>query len=125
MIKAKQTTTTVLELNFFFQVLSRDSVTVTVDAVVYYRVSNPTMATNNVEDFRFTLIQNLNVLDFNVKSSLSNLVTQPICWLPQHCETFWALNILQKYCPREKPSVTSWNKHLMRPLTLGVSKSKE
>ncbi len=34
------------------QVLSRDSVTVTVDAVVYYRVSNPTMATNNVEDFR-------------------------------------------------------------------------
>merc|ERR1719220_2860303 len=33
------------------EVLSRDSVTVTVDAVVYYRVSNPTMATNNVEDF--------------------------------------------------------------------------
>ena len=35
----------------FVQVLSRDSVTVTVDAVVYYRVSNPTMATNNVEDY--------------------------------------------------------------------------
>ena len=34
------------------KVLSRDSVTVTVDAVVYFRVSNPTMATNNVEDFR-------------------------------------------------------------------------
>merc|ERR1719192_372569 len=33
------------------EVLSRDSVTVTVDAVIYYRVSNPTMATNNVEDF--------------------------------------------------------------------------
>ena len=27
----------------FSQVLSRDSVTVTVDAVIYYRVSNPTM----------------------------------------------------------------------------------
>ena len=27
------------------QVLSRDSVTVTVDAVIYYRVSNPTMVT--------------------------------------------------------------------------------
>ena len=26
-----------------WQVLSRDSVTVTVDAVIYYRVSNPTM----------------------------------------------------------------------------------
>ena len=37
----------------YLQVLSRDSVTVTVDAVVYYRVSNPTMATNNVEDFRY------------------------------------------------------------------------
>ena len=28
------------------------SVTVTVDAVIYYRVFNPIMATNNVEDFR-------------------------------------------------------------------------
>ena len=37
---------------FPFQVLSRDSVTVSVDAVVYYRVSNPTMATNNIEDYR-------------------------------------------------------------------------
>lgn len=35
------------------EVLSRDSVTVSVDAVVYYRVSNPTMATNNIEDYRF------------------------------------------------------------------------
>jgi len=33
------------------EVLSRDSVTVSVDAVVYYRVSNPTMATNNIEDY--------------------------------------------------------------------------
>ena len=43
-----------LEVNLFFsmQVLSRDSVTVSVDAVVYYRVSNPTMATNNIEDYR-------------------------------------------------------------------------
>ena len=30
---------------FVPQVLTRDSVTVTVDAVVYYRVSNPTMVT--------------------------------------------------------------------------------
>ncbi|XP_046656620.1 band 7 protein AGAP004871-like isoform X2 [Daphnia pulicaria] len=33
------------------EVLSRDSVTVSVDAVVYYRVKNPIMATNNVEDY--------------------------------------------------------------------------
>ncbi|XP_039301151.1 band 7 protein AGAP004871-like isoform X1 [Nilaparvata lugens] len=35
------------------EVLTRDSVTVHVDAVVFYRVSSPTMATNNVEDFRY------------------------------------------------------------------------
>ena len=29
------------------EVLSRDSVTVSVEAVVYYRVSNPTMAVRN------------------------------------------------------------------------------
>merc|ERR1711997_263650 len=33
------------------EVLSRDSVTVTVDAVVYYRVSNPTICISNVENF--------------------------------------------------------------------------
>ncbi|XP_023326652.1 band 7 protein AGAP004871 [Eurytemora carolleeae] len=33
------------------EVLSRDSVTVSVEAVVYYRVSNPTLATNNIEDY--------------------------------------------------------------------------
>ena len=31
--------------------------TVSVDAVVYYRVSNPTMATNNIEDYRFALFK--------------------------------------------------------------------
>ena len=39
-------------LLYVLQILSRDSVTLSVDAVVYYRVSNPTMATNNVEDYR-------------------------------------------------------------------------
>ena len=29
--------------------------TVSVDAVVYYRVSNPTMATNNIEDYRYSI----------------------------------------------------------------------
>ena len=38
---------------FYFQILSRDSVTVTVDAVVYYRVHNPTIAVSNVENFRY------------------------------------------------------------------------
>ncbi|XP_022095436.1 mechanosensory protein 2-like [Acanthaster planci] len=34
------------------EVLSKDSVTVTVDAVVYFRVSNPTMAILNVENYK-------------------------------------------------------------------------
>ncbi|XP_064119701.1 band 7 protein AGAP004871-like isoform X4 [Macrobrachium nipponense] len=33
------------------EILSRDHVTVAVDAVVYYRVQNPVMAENNVEDY--------------------------------------------------------------------------
>ena len=42
-----------LILRSFFslnQVLSKDSVTVAVDAVVYYRVSNATISITNVED---------------------------------------------------------------------------
>ena len=35
------------------KILSRDSVTVTVDAVVYYMVHNPTIAVSNVENFRY------------------------------------------------------------------------
>ena len=34
------------------QILSKDSVTVAVDAVVYYRVFNPTICIANVENFR-------------------------------------------------------------------------
>ena len=33
-----------------FQVLTKDSVTVSVDAVVYYRVSNATISVANVEN---------------------------------------------------------------------------
>ena len=36
----------------FLQILSRDSVTVAVDAVVYYTVFNPIVAIANVENFR-------------------------------------------------------------------------
>ncbi len=33
------------------EILTRDSVTVAVDAVVYYKISEPMLATCNVEDF--------------------------------------------------------------------------
>lgn len=36
--------------SFFSQILTKDSVTVSVDAVVYYRVSNPTISVANVEN---------------------------------------------------------------------------
>ena len=39
-----------LETHSIFQVLTRDSVTVSVDAVVYYRVSNATISVANVEN---------------------------------------------------------------------------
>lgn len=53
--------------NLHIQVLSRDSVTVSVDAVVYYRVSNPTMATNNIEDYRWLPNQTKLILSFYFK----------------------------------------------------------
>ena len=37
-------------IQLFFQVLTKDSVTVSVDAVVYYRVSNATVSVANVEN---------------------------------------------------------------------------
>ncbi len=33
-----------------FQILTKDSVTVAVDAVVYYRINNPMLSVTNVED---------------------------------------------------------------------------
>ena len=38
------------KFSFLLQVLTRDSVTVSVDAVVYYRVSNATVSVANVEN---------------------------------------------------------------------------
>ena len=35
---------------FFFQILSKDSVTIAVDAVVYFRIQNPISSVVNVED---------------------------------------------------------------------------
>lgn len=44
-----------LSLSFFgLQVLTRDSVTVSVDAVVYYRVQNVTMSIINVENYNWS-----------------------------------------------------------------------
>ena len=37
-------------LSTLFQILTKDSVTVAVDAVVYYRINNPMMSVTNVED---------------------------------------------------------------------------
>ena len=38
------------QISCMFQVLTKDSVTVSVDAVVYYRVSNATVSVANVEN---------------------------------------------------------------------------
>ena len=54
------------------EVLSRDSVTVSVDAVVYYRVSNPTMATNNIEDYRWVKFLRLDEPAWHSFLALSN-----------------------------------------------------
>lgn len=43
--------TYILILSTCFEVLTKDSVTVSVDAVVYYRIWLPTVAIANVEDY--------------------------------------------------------------------------
>ena len=48
------------------QVLSRDSVTVAVDAVVYYRISSPTISVTNVED--------VNLLTLLAQTTLRNVL---------------------------------------------------
>ncbi|KAK7026707.1 Mechanosensory protein 2, partial [Halocaridina rubra] len=61
------------------EILSRDSVTVSVDAVVYYRVSDPIMAETNVEDYRIEFnpasfryeFEERTVVDFVLPQSLS------------------------------------------------------
>ena len=60
------------------QVLSRDSVTVSVDAVVYYRVSNPTMVMMKV-------LMIVTILVLFRPPIISRITpTQPDSWLPPH-----------------------------------------
>ena len=47
-----QTVVIVVPTSFCCQVLSKDSVTVTVDAVVYFRVFDPVMSIVNVENYK-------------------------------------------------------------------------
>ena len=47
------------------QVLTKDSVTVSVDAVVYYRVSNATISVANVEDAHSSTRSDMKFLKFN------------------------------------------------------------
>ena len=69
------------------QVLSRDSVTVSVDAVVYYRVSNPTMVMMKV-----LMIVTILVLFRPPIISRITLTLQD-CWLPLHSGMCWVPGI--------------------------------
>ena len=66
------------------QVLSRDSVTVSVDAVVYYRVSNPTMVMMEV------LMMIVTMLVLFRPPIISRITrTQPDSWQRPHSGMFW------------------------------------
>ena len=63
------------------QVLTRDSVTVTVDAVVYYRVSNPTMVTKFIR----ILWKFMNeIISFRQPTMSRTMGTPHTCWAPPH-----------------------------------------
>ena len=59
------------------QVLTKDSVTVSVDAVVYYRVSNATISVANVEDAHSSTR-----LASRLKEKIKKILVD--CWLKQH-----------------------------------------
>ena len=68
------------------QVLSRDSVTVSVDPVVYYRVSNPTMVRPATTSTSVHYLQ----LSFSRPQIISKITLIPRdCWLPQLWEMSW------------------------------------
>ena len=82
------------------QVLTKDSVTVSVDAVVYYRVSNATISVANVEDAhsstRYIWRQYFKTEDE------TNYFED--FWLKQHWGIFWARKICTKFWAIEKAS---------------------
>ena len=117
------------------EILTRDSVTVSVDAVVYYRIMN---ATVRCADW-ITLFLQSHGRSFAVWPTWRMPTIPPVCWPKQQCATCWA----QKRCPRFSPIGTQlpWsgqmgmehlpqssyfsrpcNPSLMKPLIPGASK---
>ena len=113
------------QFHYFKQILSRDSVTVAVDAVVYYRVQNPTIAVSNVENFRFCCIfiykKSFFCLSF-CQFNTMRTATRPVCWLLRRCVTCWAPRICRKFWLSVKTSPTWCNRLLTKRPTHGASK---
>ena len=83
------------------QILSRDSVTVTVDAVVYFNVVTAELALCSVDDYRCASMSTLR----QIKSELEtypSAATPRDCWPPPRCVMCWA----PRTCPRSSQSGT-------------------
>ena len=73
------------------QVLTKDSVTVSVDAVVYYRVSNATVSVANVEDAH----SSTRYVKTHMLATHAAIATG--CWLRLLSGIFLALKICMRY----------------------------
>ena len=96
------------------EILTRDSVTVSVDAVVYYQVSNPLAAVCNNDDYnRSTRLLAATTLRFVFLSPAPLVFTM-------HLEMFLAPRICQKFSLSVNQLVTQCTKYLKLPQTHGV-----
>lgn len=101
------------------EVLTKDSVTVSVDAVVYYRISDPLKAVIQVNQIFHT---NSSQNSYTSVARWRITVIQLACWLPQRCEMFWAPETYRNYWVREKLSRIQCKVRSMMPLIPGASK---
>ena len=86
------------------KVLSRDSVTVTVDAVIYYRVSNPTMVFHIIMLFSHHSHIVIIIIIFTHKVSNPTMVSHHLCYGPLKVSSEIALRKLNE----QKDIFTIW-----------------
>ena len=105
---------------FFLQILTKDFVTIYVDAIMYYKVYNPIGAISNVDDFgqssRLLAATTLRYYSRNLQ-----IVQIP----PYHTGTFSVQKTWEISSPRENPLPTWCSPPWTKPPTLGASRSNE
>ena len=84
-----------------FKILTKDSVTVTVDAVVYFRIFDPVASVINVENAQWDLFVNYFIAT-TINKSFKLVDIQLDYWRQQHFEINWAQKLYKRFYRIEK-----------------------